>query len=293
MTLIRNALLLYIAGFVAFCGLRLLLAGPVPNDPISGFAYEAALSTQDYAFGKRNIASAKRASAIAPTAVDQKYEQVANIGAATTRFEEDEREARAAVESRDALIQYERRAGLDGRRTLELAIGVAPAEFDGLVDVLKGFGELDRLQIDKTDKTNEYLDLKAKQTSLEKSRDALKELKSRQGDINELINLETRILDLEQQIQALGVNLGDFDEENEFSTVKLFLAEKLAMIGNGPGFIDRLLRAALWTLKYYTLLWVGLAAALVALFVGLKILGMAAGAARLLDSNLAEKNKRA
>jgi len=101
-----------------------------------------------------------------------------------------------------------------------------------------------------------------------------------------MINLETRILGLERQIQSLGVNLGDFDLENEFSTVKLFLAEKKKRVASGPGIGERLFAAIVWTLKYYTLIWVGLAAALVSMFVFLKLLGMIIGAARLLDQSL-------
>ena len=242
--------------------------------------------SQDFAYGKRNIATQKRSSAAAPQAVDQKYEQISTIGSTTEQFYEDEAAARSRIKAYDGLIQFEQRSGLDGYRRLQLGIGVAPENFDALVTDLKALGKLGRLQIDKTDKTNEYLDLQAKKTSLEKSRDSLIELKSRQGDIDEMINLETRILDLEQQIQALGVNLGDFDAENEFSTVKLNLAEYKKRVVSGPGFGARLFRAVIWTLQYYTLLWIGLAAALVSVFVFLKLLAMIAGAARLLEQNL-------
>ena len=289
MTILRNAILIYIAGFAVFCGLRFTLGG---TDAFVGAAapiyQEINAVSQDFSYGKRNIATQKRASASAPQATDQKYEQVANIGTTTEEFDDDEARAREQIKSVNALVQFEQRSGLEGYRRLQLAVGVTPENFDALVDSLQGLGKLDRLQIDKTDKTNEYLDLQAKKVSLEKSRDSLIELKSREGDIDEMINLETRILDLEQQIQALGVNLGDFDAENEFSTVKLFLAEKTKSIVKGKGLGARLFEAAIWTLQYYTLLWVGLAAALVSVWVFLKLLAMILGAARLLDRNLKE-----
>ena len=101
-----------------------------------------------------------------------------------------------------------------------------------------------------------------------------------------MINLETRILELEQQIQSLGVNLGDFDAENEFSTVKLVLTEKKKRNAITKGIGARLLEAVIWTLQYYTLLWAGLAAAILSIWGFLKLLGMVVGAARLLDRNL-------
>ncbi len=287
MTFLRNALLIYIAGFAVFFGARLLLSGDGGGGIAAGAPeYDVGVSIDDFAYGKRNIATQKRSSAAAPQAVDQKYEQVSTIGATTEEFDEDEASARAQIEAYDALIQFEQRSGLDGFRRLQLGIGVAPESFDALVNDLKALGELNRLQIDKTDKTNEYLDLQAQKVSLEKSRDSLIELKGRQGDINEMINLETRILDLERQIQALGVNLGDFDAENEFSTVKLNLTEYKKRVAIGPSLGARLFHAAVWTLQYYTLLWIGLAAVLASLFVFLKLLAMIAGAARLLDQQL-------
>lgn len=287
MTLLRNGFLIYLVGFVVFCGGRFLLSDGMGDNHSVVPAFEIVADVSDsFSYGKRNIATQKRASSASPQAVDQKYEQVSNIGTSTEEFDDDEAVVRAKIKAYDALIQFEQRSGLEGYRRLQLGIGIAPADFDALVDDMKDIGKLTRLQIDKTDKTNEYLDLQAKKISLEKSRDSLADLKSRQGDINEMINLETRILDLEQQIQSLGVNLGDFDAENEFSTVKLNLVEVRKRVRSGPGIGARIFSALLWTLKYYTLLWVGIAGALVSVWIFLKLLGMILGAAKLLDRNL-------
>ena len=39
------------------------------------------------------------------------------------------------------------------------------------------------------------------------------------------MGLENRILEIEQQLQGLGVSLGNFDDENEFCTVHFSLLE--------------------------------------------------------------------
>ena len=285
MPLLRNAIAIYIIGFIAIFGLRVLLTNSNNTSAIPA-PVEILGTYGDFSYGKRNIASQKRASAATPTAVDQKYEQVANIGTVTEEFDQDETTARRLIKESSALVQFEQRSGLEGYRRLQLAVGVAPARFDNLSDQLQKIGILAQLQIDKTDKTNEYLDLQASKVSLEKSRDALLDLKSRHGGIDELINLETRILELEQQIQSLGVNLGDFDAENEFSTVKLVLTEKKKRNAITKGIGARLFEAVIWTLQYYTLLWAGLAAAILSIWGFLKLLGMVVGAARLLDRNL-------
>jgi hypothetical protein len=62
------------------------------------------------------------------------------------------------------------------------------------------------------------------------------------------MNLENRILEIEQQLQDLGVSLGDFDDENEFCTVQFSLLEgKEKTIG----IMQRIKVALEWTVKIY------------------------------------------
>lgn len=67
--------------------------------------------------------------------------------------------------------------------------------------------------------TNEYLSLKAKKVSLEKTLQGLADLKGRTGTIQDCVALQDRILDVEQCLQSLGVDPGEFDETNSFCTV--------------------------------------------------------------------------
>lgn len=286
MTLIRNTILIYLVGFIALFGLRYLMSDTGIPGTQTAVDLAAGYAPSDFSSGQRNIISAKRKGDLSNqggVAVDQKFEQVANMGATSASFEEDEAQTRAAIKTYEGLIQFEQRAGLAGKRTLQLAIGIAPESFDRLVADLKSIGRLTRFQIDKTDKTNEYRDLQARKLSLEKSRDSLLALKTRDGDINELVSLENQILNLEQQIQGLGVSLGDFDAENEFSTVKLTLIEA-HKARPGKSLASKLFDAALWTLQWYTVLWFGLACAMVSLFILLKLLSMVINIARKLEN---------
>lgn len=205
----------------------------------------------------KNYASEKlkvqRGEVTEALSVDQKYEKVASVVSQTNAFEEDEKKVRDAVKTHSALIQFEQSSGLSGSRRVELAIGVPPDRFDPMVADLKHVGELSSIRIDKTDKTNEYKELKAKRASLEKTRDSLISLKSKGGRIEEFTSLENRILEIDAQIQLTGVQLGEYDQENEFCTVNLALTEKRAA-GPGISFRHRVLVALAWTIKYYTFL---------------------------------------
>jgi hypothetical protein len=261
---IKRGLVYLGIGFVGLFCLRLAYGYLVPGTPLrplvldAGSALSAATMTafggRDAGLSKSNYASerlkVKRGDNL-DLSVDQKYEKVASIDSKTGAFDDDERRVRDLAVKYNALIQYEQSHGLTGSRSVNLGIGVPPDRFDPMVAELKGIGELSRIQIDKTDKTNEYKEIKAKRASLEKTRDALVALKSKGGRIDEFTSLENRILEIEDQIQSNGVTLGEYDQENEFCTVKLLLVEKGVIQQAGISFRHRVAVALGWTIRYY------------------------------------------
>lgn len=207
--------------------------------------FESASST------KRNYASKKheiKSSSQAAVKVDQKYEKIAEISTQSTTFDTEEKEARSKVASYQALIQFEQKSGNKGYRKLNLLIGVPPENFDALYQDLIAIGSVQAKQITKKDKTNEYKELNARKASLEKIRNSLLGLKQKEGRIDEYMQLENRILEIEQQLQDLGVSLGDFDVENEFCTVQFSLLEGRDV---KISFLHRVKVALEWTIKFY------------------------------------------
>jgi uncharacterized protein DUF4349 len=253
---IKKGLFYLVAGFVALFAVRLGYGylAPASQQISPGSLSEALITTiggrDNYASEKLKIQKGEGAES---HSIDQKYEKVASVASKTGAFEDDEKKVRELTSKYNALIQFEQSSGLPGRRRVDVAIGVPPDRFDPMVSELKLVGELSSIRIDKTDKTNEYKELKAKRASLEKTRDALVALKSKGGNIEEFTNLENRILEIEQEIQTGGVTLGDYDEENEFCTVKLSLEEKGAAKA-GISFRHRVTVALAWTIRYYSLL---------------------------------------
>jgi len=207
----------------------------------------------DISNSKRNYATKKyevKSNTPNRTAVkvDQKYEKIAEIKTKSSNFEEEEKSSRKTIENLDALIQFEQKSGNIGYRKLNLVIGVPPENFDAIYNQLITIGNVQAKQITKKDKTNEYKELNAKKQSLEKIRNSLIDLKSKGGKIEEYMGLENRILEIEQQLQGLGVSLGDFDDENEFCTVQFSLLEgKEVKIG----LMQRVKVALEWTVKMY------------------------------------------
>lgn len=229
------------------------------------------LSSDDFSVSRKNYASEKIKSESAPQpqqqagfSQSQKYEKVATLRSKSSQFEADDARLKAMVKGFGAVIQYEQNTGNVGQRSLNLLIGVKPERFDSFYIEVQKIGLILSKSITKTDKTNEYLQLNAKRISLEKTRNALLELKSRGGQIDEYIGLENRILEIEGQLQDLGVQIGDYDEENEFCTVRFSMYEGER---SEISLAQRLKVAFEWTAKYYALMMLGLIFALVAALV--------------------------
>ena len=218
--------------------------------PSSGAGQNVFSGDSSGMFSKKNYASSKAAEQSVTT--DQKYEKIATAVSRSNEFEKDDEKIKNAANANSAVIQFESKTGLPGKRSVVYMIGVPPEFFDNMVDVLKTVGRLSSLSINKSDKTNEYRELNARLKTLAKTRDSLAELKSRSASVDELITLENRILEIENEIQGLGVSLGDFDDENEFCTVNFALIE--AGIAKGISFAHRVKVALQWTIKYYLML---------------------------------------
>jgi hypothetical protein len=281
---ILKGLLFFLIGFIAFFAFRLIY-GYVKYDSNTEYIAVDQQNSGNYYFPesndgntKTNIASSKYEGKkeskpndnYIPASTEQKYEKIGSMAAKTDEFEKTEKKFRDLIKKYDALIQYEQKYGLPGHRSLGMTVGVPPNNFDAMIEEVKALGKLESIQIDKVDKTNEYKELNAQRTSLEKTLASLTALKSKGGKIDEYVNLEQQILDYEKQLQELGVQLGDYDAENEFCTVKYNLTEKAVTIKESIPFLYRVMVALQWTIKFYFVFVLIVAFASLAIFLILK-----------------------
>lgn len=184
-------------------------------------------------------------------ASNQKFEKTASIKTKTSEFEKDEKTLKSKTKSYNSVIQYEQNLGKKGNRQIHLLIGVNPLLFDKLYNDLQKIGVVKATEIIKVDKTNEYRQLNAKKTSIEKTLQNLNELKNKGGQIADFVALNDKILEIEEKAQELGVELGNFDAENEFCTVKLSMYE--GETEKNISLIHRIKVALEWTIKYFAI----------------------------------------
>lgn len=234
-----------------------ILYGYLATDTSAGYDYsDNFFSSIDNV--RKNYASEKIAmkgddvQLASSVASNQKYEKTATMKLKTSEFDEDEKTLKAKARGFNAVIQYEQNLGQKGNRQIHLLIGVNPVLFDSLYMSLKAIGVLKATEITKVDKTNEYRQLNAKKVSIEKILQSLNELKAKGGAISDFVALNDKILEIEEKAQELGVELGNFDTENEFCTIKLSMYE--GATEKNISFIHRIKVALEWTIKYYAVL---------------------------------------
>lgn len=252
----------FLAGFLLLFAFRFIygytskMNGAEP-DYMSNFFDDFESSKRNYASDKYKyeklrerveIAADAKMPALQQISVDQKFEKTATLKSKTDRFDQDEKKLRNTIGTYKGIIQFEKNSGNKGNRSLQLSIGIQPEKFDSFYAVAKTIGNVRSMEVTKVDKTNEYRNLNAKKTSLEKIRNSLLELKNQSGKIDEFISLENRVLEIEEQLQDLGVKLGDYDEENEFCTIRFSLVEgKIIPVS----LLHRIKVAFEWTVRFY------------------------------------------
>jgi len=206
----------------------------------------------------------------ASAASTQKYEKTATVKSKTTQFEKDVDDIKKMTANFAGVIQYEENTGNRGSRQIHWLIGINPEKFDSFYLKIQSIGQVRSMEITKIDKTNEFRQLNAKKASLEKTLASLNELKTRGGAIGDYVSLHDKILEIETQLQELGVELGNFDTENEFCTVRYSLYEGAP--DRKISFMRRLKVALEWTIKYYAVLIASLLALVAAVFILLLVI---------------------
>jgi hypothetical protein len=243
------AIALAAAIFLALFAFRLVVEPPEASP-----AYVSLGRSQSFDFAKNNYATGPKLQGPGqPVGDSQKYEKIATLTELTQDFETDRKRVGDLIAKQQGIVQFERATGLAGRRVLYLGVGVPPDHFDAFIDAVKAIGTSAQIEIIKNDKTNEYLQLRAKRATLDKARAGLEALQG--GSVDERIHVQNRLTEIEERTQELGVSLGEFDSQNELCTVKLTLIETTATAPMSWG--RRLIDALEWASFRYALAGIG------------------------------------
>ncbi len=245
----RHAILAAILVFLALFAFRIGFAPRSPgHDPGGGQGQPVEVARKNYATTQLSAG---------PHAGDsQKYEKVATLTKLTDDYEADRKRIDSLVTAHAGIVQIESATGLVGQRMRFLGIGVPPDRFDAFIAAVTAVGKSARVEIVKIDRTNEYLQLRAKRATLEKAVAGIEAIKATTGgSVNERLNAQNKQTEIEQRLQELAVSMGEFDAQNELCTVKLTLREMRAT--TPAAWSGRIADALVWTSIRYALLGAG------------------------------------
>lgn len=300
----RRAALVLLSIFVFLFGFRLLYSYTSggreheSGSTISNFFESNEIVRRNYAsektkrtaYEKTATDAPAQAAAAAPAKTGEiKYEKKGDVRTRSRSFENDEKNIRTQLNTFRCIIQHEQNSGRPGNRELYMQIGVPPEQFDSCFVFLKTIGKVQTADVTKTDQTSEYKNLEARRLSLEKTRESLIEFKRQSGRIEEFMNLQNRILEIEEELQSLGVQLGDFASENEFCTIQLSLVE-----GSGPAPVSLMHRLKVtfeWSVQYFCYITIALTFVVICAYVLILLIDKLKPGAERLMKGIGEKKE--
>ena len=249
----KIAVIALVALYALIFALRTAYVLVANEEPVAGGAIFYTASPYDSSLngGYRmasNVASLRKEYVVESgiEVLDQKYERIASVSTRTVSYGQDLAKLDDAIEQSQAVVQMENAQGLEGSRTLSRVIGVKPQHFDSCLAAIQEIGMLVSSTTQKNDKTYEYNQMLAQKQELEKRIESYTALRSHGGSINELLNLEDKIIEVESQLLMQAVNLGEYSDDNALCTINVSLYE-----WNPTAVARRIWDAFVWTNKCY------------------------------------------
>jgi hypothetical protein len=183
------------------------------------------------------------------------YEKSAQLAAGTTAFEADEALIRSVIASREASVLNEKSGGIAPQRQLSLEIGVVPEKFDAVVEQLEQIAHLESVTVQQRDRTSDFRRLHAQRRSLQQYREAVVKLRgAKEPSIEDTLKLEQRIQEIDKELQALSLQLGELLGKESYYTVRANLHEYQpgSRLDRTYTIPQRVFHAFLWALVTWT-----------------------------------------
>lgn len=177
----------------------------------------------------------------------QKYEKIAFIKTASSRFENDHAAIKKKIQEFNCIIQFEKESGIGNDKQSHFLVAVSPASFEPFYTAIQSIGVVKEKDITTADMTFEYERLSARKASLEKTLASLKGVLN--SDQNNSFNVQGQILEMQTSLRDVEVKLAYFAAGRDFCTVKLSLYESAT--GKQSAVLPTVKSCFRWALEYY------------------------------------------
>lgn len=156
----------------------------------------------------------------------QLFEKRAQIGCRSQDFQADESKLRSQLALHKAIVFFEKSEGTAPRRKLYIELNVPPEQFESLVAGVKTIGHLESILVQQRDRTSEFRKLQSQRRTMRSHLDAIVKLRDRpMTSLDDALKLENKIIDIERDLQNVGVQMGDLAAKESYFHVDMSLIE--------------------------------------------------------------------
>lgn len=125
----------------------------------------------------------------------------------------------------DSTERVNRRSG-GTYRSGEMVVRVPSENFSAFVEETKTLGEVEHVETNTEDVTDQLVDIEARLNNLRAQRDRLRELYENANTTEDVLAVERRLTDVQTEIERLEARKASLEERAALSTVRISLSER-------------------------------------------------------------------
>lgn len=172
----------------------------------------------------------------------QKIIYRADMDMESTHFDAARDTVLAAVEDTDSWMEYSHQSGTaeDRDRYADFRVRVPADNYRDFLAQVGEAGSVLSLNESAENVTSTYIDMEARISSLENQRDRLNELAAQAETTADLLEIESRLSDVQYELESYTQQLRNLDGQVSYSTVDITLREVVVLTPTGVTFAERL-----------------------------------------------------
>lgn len=209
------------------------LAGSAPAPPVGKIAETSAVdvgSSPVVPGAPRIVRAAELRVEVTSRGFDAAFDRVSTIAASNGGFVASSSTSTSPEFSPEGLTRADKRS----LRTAELTVRIPADRFDVVRQALAGLGKVQSQSIRGEDVSGQLVDVGARLRSLSAQEEALRLLMTKAVAVGEVIQVQSQLFAVRQQIEQLDAQRADLDGRAALSTISVSLFEPGAIFGPEP-----------------------------------------------------------
>lgn len=155
----------------------------------------------------------------------RKLIKTVHMNVETEKFEDLVQTIQQKVEALGGYVEQFSSSGMDHNRYSSITVRIPKANLDAFLETVEGASNITYRQESVEDVTLNYVDLESHKKMLLKEQERLLELLDAAETIEDIITIESRLTEVQYQIESMESQLRTYDNQIDYSTVYLEVEE--------------------------------------------------------------------